>query len=528
VDKILILDFGSQTTQLIGRRIREFGIYTEIIPGDAPLTGTALADVKGIILSGSPSSVYEPDAPVPDAAVYATGLPLLGICYGLQRMTADHGGRVEALPEREYGAVTVNLDAPRRSGLSAGKADAFLAAFGDGTIASWMSHGDSLSALAPGFVQVGTSAHGHPAVVAHTEKPWLGIQFHPEVTHCQRGGDILRAFARDVCAAQVGWTMEKYVEQVRAELAARVGASPVLLLISGGVDSTVAGALLLKTLDPELVHLMYMDTGLMRKDETRIVSANLERLGARHLHIVRCEAEFLAALRGLSDPEAKRKAVGDLFITIQEREVARLGLPDSYFLAQGTLYTDLIESGKGVGKKAHVIKSHHNVRGPLVEAKRSAGRIIEPLDRLYKDEVRALGRILGVDGDVVKRHPFPGPGLSVRILGEVTQEKCDLLREADAVYIAELKKRGLYDQIWQAFSVLLPLRSVGVAGDVRKYGWVLALRAVVSEDGMTADVYPFPMKDLLEISTLITNTVPDVGRVTYDISSKPPATIEWE
>jgi GMP synthase (glutamine-hydrolysing) len=296
----------------------------------------------------------------------------------------------------------------------------------------------------------------------------------------------------------------------------------------------VAGALLLKTLQPDKVHLMYMDTGLMRKDETKSVTTNLERLGAKHLHIVHCEEEFLSSLKGLEDPEAKRKAIGDLFITIQEREVTRLGLPDSYFLIQGTLYTDLIESGKGVGKKAHLIKSHHNVGSPLVDAKRKAGRIIEPLDRLYKDEVRRLGRILGIDDEVVRRHPFPGPGLAVRILGEVTKEKCDILREADAIFIDELKKRYssagelLYNEIWQAFAVLLPIRSVGVAGDVRKYGWVLALRAIVSTDGMTADVYPFPPKDLLEISTMITNTVKEIGRVTYDISSKPPATIEWE
>jgi GMP synthase (glutamine-hydrolysing) len=569
VDKIVILDFGSQTTQLIGRRIREFGVYTEIVPGDAPLTCTVLDGAKGIILSGSPSSVYEAGAPVPDPAVYNTGLPLLGICYGLQRMTADHGGRVEPLPEREYGGVKVNLEAAAIQNLpptaGAGKARAFLSGFAAGhdiaatspspataaaaspaasidtagaaassgavqdlSFTAWMSHGDSLALLAPGFIQIGTSAHGFPAVLIHESKPWFGLQFHPEVTHCEHGRDILKAFALDICGAAPEWTMERYIEAVRANLAQRVGRNPVLLLISGGVDSTVAGALLLKTLDSDQVHLMYMDTGLMRKNETEIVSANLSRLGAKHLHIIHCEKDFLSALAGLTDPEEKRRAIGDLFISIQEREVGRLGLPDTYFLAQGTLYTDLIESGKGVGKKAHVIKSHHNVRSPLVEAKRNAGRIIEPLDRLYKDEVRALGRLLGIDEDIVMRHPFPGPGLAVRILGEVTREKCDILREADDIYIRELKRRGLYDQIWQAFAVLLPIRSVGVAGDVRKYGWVLALRAIVSEDGMTADVYPFPMKDLLEIATLITNTVKDIGRVTYDISSKPPATIEWE
>ncbi|AEF80384.1 glutamine-hydrolyzing GMP synthase [Leadbettera azotonutricia] len=529
MDKILVLDFGSQTTALIGRRIRELGVYSEVIPGDTPLTDEFLASdtckgVKGLILSGSPESVYTKEGSVPDPKVYSCGLPLLGICYGLQRMTYDNGGKVEALPKREYGGVGVTLDDadPPPHALS------FINGFKKKSFTAWMSHGDTLTRLAPGFLQFGTSETGFPAVVIHESKSWFGLQFHPEVTHSEGGLDILAAYTFGVCRCEKNWTMEHYVEEVRRSLAARVEKNPVLLLISGGVDSTVAGALLLKTLDPDHVHLMYMDTGLMRKDETKTVKVALEKLGARHLHIIHCEDEFLAKLKGLEDPEAKRKAIGDLFITIQEREVARLGLPDSYFLAQGTLYTDLIESGKGVGKKAHLIKSHHNVGSPLVDAKRKAGRIIEPLDKLYKDEVRALGRLLVVDEEVVRRHPFPGPGLGVRILGEVTKEKCDILREADAIFISELKKRNLYDEIWQAFAVLLPIRSVGVAGDVRKYGWVLALRAITSADGMTADVYPFPTKDLLEISTLITNEVQDIGRVTYDISSKPPATIEWE
>jgi GMP synthase (glutamine-hydrolysing) len=566
VDKILILDFGSQTTQLIGRRIRQLGVYSEIIPGDTPLTDETLgktggADpVRGIILSGSPESVYAKEGAVPDQAIYGLGLPLLGICYGLQRMTWDLGGKVEPLPRREYGGVRVEVASCREQGKEGDGGNGelarrFLSAFNPAvslqdikapsapgspavnppcTFTAWMSHGDTLTKLAPGFVQVGESETGYPAVVVHETKPWFGLQFHPEATHCERGMEILSAFAFGVCGCKKEWTMERYIEELKVSLAKRIGGSPVLLLISGGVDSTVAGALLLKTLNPDLVHLMYMDTGLMRKNETETVKAALERLGAKHLHIIYCEAEFLGALKGLEDPEAKRKAIGDLFITIQEREVERLGLPETYFLAQGTLYTDLIESGKGVGKKAHVIKSHHNVGSPLVNAKREAGRIVEPLDRLYKDEVRALGRLLGVDENVVGRHPFPGPGLAVRILGEVTREKCAILREADAVFIGELKKRVspqgrcLYDEIWQAFAVLLPIRSVGVAGDVRKYGWVLALRAITSADGMTADVYPFQAKDLLEISTLITNTVPEIGRVSYDISSKPPATIEWE
>ncbi|MDR0761239.1 MAG: glutamine-hydrolyzing GMP synthase [Treponema sp.] len=572
MDKILILDFGSQTTQLIGRRVRDLGVYAEIIPGDRSLEGVFPAEasgagthrLRGVILSGSPESVYTPQGPVPDRRIYESGLPLLGICYGLQRMTHDLGGCVEPLPEREYGGVGVRVRMPGKADCFPNREAAlrFLAAFdpaipladiiagnalaedsGERTVTAWMSHGDTLTRLAPGFREYGTSLTGFPAAVLHEERPWFGVQFHPEATHCERGNEALAAFVFGVCGCTRGWSMEQYVEEIRASLPARVGDNPVLLLISGGVDSTVAAALLLTALKSAQVHLMYLDTGLMRKDETRIVAASLERLGARHLHIVRCEEEFLSALKGLTEPEAKRTVIGDLFITIQEREVSRLGLPDSCFLAQGTLYTDLIESGKGVGKKARLIKSHHNVGSPLVDAKRRAGRIIEPLDRLYKDEVRRLGRVLGVDEEIVRRHPFPGPGLAVRILGEVTKEKCGILREADAIFIEELKKRAapaidregaykqgssLYDEIWQAFAVLLPIRSVGVAGDLRTYGWVLSLRAVASADGMTADVYPFPLKDLLEISTLITNTIKEIGRVTYDISSKPPATIEWE
>jgi GMP synthase (glutamine-hydrolysing) len=528
MDKILILDFGSQTTQLIGRRIRDMGVYTEIIPGDSALTAEPGPDVRGIILSGSPESVYAGGA-APDKKVYDCGLPLLGICYGLQRMTFDLGGTVEALPKWEYGRIGVKVAEGAGSGLAARFLEGFRPSF-----TAWMSHGDTLTKLAPGFRETGVSDTGYPAVLVHEEKPWFGVQFHPEVTHTEGGNEILSAFVFGVCACKAGWTMEHYVEETRASLNERIGESPVLLLVSGGVDSTVAGALLLKTLQSDQVHLMYMDTGLMRKDETKTVKASLEKLGAKRLHIVHCEDEFLEALKGLCEPEAKRRAIGDLFITIQEREVLRLGLPENYFLAQGTLYTDLIESGKGVGNKARLIKSHHNVGSPLVDAKRKAGRLIEPLDKLYKDEVRRLGRFLGVNEEVVRRHPFPGPGLGVRILGEVTGEKCGILREADAIYIEELKRRtdgegrSLYDAIWQAFAVLLPIRSVGVAGDERKYGWVLALRAITSSDGMTADVYPFQTKDLLEISTRITNTVKDIGRVTYDISSKPPATIEWE
>jgi GMP synthase (glutamine-hydrolysing) len=524
VDKILILDFGSQTTALIGRRIREMGVYSEIISGDCALDALVLDGVRGIILGGSPESVYDGGA-IPDQRIYDCGLPLFGICYGLQRMTTDLGGKVCALAKVEYGGVPVKIDLTKLVGTEFAKLPPRFTA--------WMSHGDTVTKLAPGFIEYGTSESGFPALLIHESKPWMGVQFHPEVSHCERGNDFLECFVFNICKCAKTWTIEKYIDEIGVSLRAKAGNNPVLLLISGGVDSTAAGALLLKTLKPEQVHLMYMDTGLMRKNETEAIKQTLDSLGAKNLHIIYCKDEFLSALSGLDSPEAKRKTIGDLFIKIQEREVERLGLPDTYFLAQGTLYTDLIESGKGVGKKAHTIKSHHNVGSPLVEAKRLAGRILEPLDKLYKDEVRTLGRLLKLDESIVARHPFPGPGLAVRILGEVTYEKCEILREADAVFIDELKKRKindktLYDDIWQAFAVLLPVRSVGVAGDVRKYGYVLALRAVTSSDGMTADVYPFPPQDLIEISTLITNKVPQIGRVTYDISSKPPATIEWE
>jgi GMP synthase (glutamine-hydrolysing) len=515
VDQILILDFGGQTTQLIGRRLREGGVYSEIAPHDVRLTPDRLKDVKGIILSGSPYSVYEEGAPTVDPALFGLGLPILGICYGFQLVTHLSGGTVESLRVKEYGRVPLTLQAgnPLFAGVPSG-------------FNSWMSHGDSIAQLAPGFAITATSDN-HPAAAWDAQRKIWGIQFHPETSHCEHGNTILWNFAVGICGAAKDWTLDKVLELESAKIRARVGKKDVLLLISGGVDSTVAGAMLLKILDPGQVHLMYVDTGLMRKNESEEVAGILRQLGAKHLHLISAEQRFLSALQGLSDPEAKRKAIGDAFIRVQEEEVARLHLRD-YFLAQGTLYTDLIESGKGVGKKAHVIKSHHNVGTPLVEAKRAAGLIVEPLEMLYKDEVRALGEKLGVGESIVWRHPFPGPGLGIRILGEVTKEKCDILRDADFLYISELKRRGLYREIWQAFSVLLPVRSVGVTGDARDYGFVLALRAVVSKDGMSADVYPFPMKDLLEISSLITNQVRAIGRVTYDISSKPPSTIEWE
>ncbi len=518
MDKILILDFGGQTTQLIGRRIREAGIYTEIVHGDVKLTDQILSnDVKRIILSGSPYSVYDKDSPKPDKRIYSLNIPVLGICYGLQIMTWENGGEVAPLKKKEYGRSSIHFkiyDSPLLLDIP----DNFI---------SWMSHGDSLENLAPGFEMVAVSEHKLPAVVENREEKIWGLQFHPEVTHCEYGSRILENFAINICRAQKNWSLAKYIEDTGEILKERVGDNKVLLLISGGVDSTVAGGLLLKCLNPENIYLMYIDTGMMRKNETSEVAENLKKLGAENLLIIDANDRFLNPLEGITDPEEKRKSIGDTFIRVQEEEIAK-HIEGDYFLAQGTLYTDLIESGKGVGNKAGVIKSHHNVGTPLVEKKREEGKIIEPLDMLYKDEVRKLGQLLGIEDKIVFRHPFPGPGLGIRIPGEVTKERCDILREADAIYIDELHKRNLYNKIWQAFSILLPVRSVGVAGDARDYGYVLALRAVVSHDGMTADVFDFPTKDLLEISSAITNRVKEIGRVVYDISSKPPSTIEWE
>jgi GMP synthase (glutamine-hydrolysing) len=520
MDTILILDFGGQTCQLISRRIRDFGVYSEIAPHDyaPPENGASgnLKNIKGVILSGSPYSVYDKDSPRPNPAILELGLPVLGICYGLQYLTHALGGEVASLDKKEYGRMKLRFET--LSPLFKDVPDGFV---------SWMSHGDSIVKPGRDFSVTAVSQHGIPAALEDPKKRFYGIQFHPEVTHCEYGAKILENFAVGICGAARQWSMKAYRETVCARIRERVGDKKVLLLISGGVDSSVAAGLLLTALPPPQVHLMYIDTGLMRKDESAEVAASLKKLGARNLHLVDARDKFLAALAGEADPEKKRRIIGDMFIRVQEEEVSKLNIQDA-FLAQGTLYTDLIESGKGVGKKAHTIKSHHNVRTPLVEEKRDKGLIIEPLDRLYKDEVRVLGRELGLPDEVIARHPFPGPGLGVRILGEVSREKCEILREADFVFISELKARGLYDKIWQAFAVLLPVRSVGVTGDARDYRYVLALRAVISHDGMTADVFDFPAKDLLEISSKITNTVRQIGRVVYDVSSKPPATIEWE
>ncbi len=526
MDTILVLDFGGQTCHLIARRIRDLGVFSRVVPGDAgPAAAAPLDEVKGIVLSGSPASVHDPQAPVPDPRLLHRGVPVLGICYGMQHLMQQGGGRVSPTHVREYGSALVEhrAESPLFAGIPA-------------RFRSWMSHGDAVERTAPGFREIARSEHGAVAAVESApagerppgsgRPPVYGIQFHPEVTHSDYGNRLLDNFATAICGARRSWDLESFERRARAELAATVGGRPVVLLISGGVDSTVVAALLLKALPPEQVHLLYVDTGLMRRGETDQVRRTLARLGATQVRVVDAAARFYAALAGVTDPERKRRIIGDLFIEVQS-EAVRDELPD-WFLAQGTLYTDLIESGRGVGDKAATIKSHHNVAAPLVAARRAAGLLLEPLATLYKDEVRRLGRVLGVPAPVIERHPFPGPGLAVRIPGAVTAERCELLRAVDAIFLDELRRRDLYRRITQAFAVLLPVRSVGVIGDSRHYGVVVALRAVVTDDFMTADVFRFDADVLLEISARITNEVPAVGRVVYDVSSKPPATVEWE
>ncbi|RKX79865.1 MAG: glutamine-hydrolyzing GMP synthase [Spirochaetes bacterium] len=515
MDKVLILDFGSQTTQLISRRIRDLGVFSEVIPGDVSAGDLSLEDVRGLVFSGSPYSVYQEGAPLPDPGIYELGLPLLGICYGLHCIIRHYGGEVKCLEHKEYG----------RAPIYSCKKTIILEDVPDGFI-SWMSHGDSIVKIPKDFFVFARSERC-PAVVGNREKKIYGLQFHPEVTHCEYGEKILSNFVFAICGARREWNLDSYINDTMIKIKRKAGKRKVLSLVSGGVDSTVTAGLLLKALPADRIHLLYIDTGLMRKGESGEVKKNLLALGAKNLYLVDSSRRFLEALKGISEPEKKRNTIGDLFIKVQEEEVKKRRLEDA-MLAQGTLYTDLIESGKGVGQKATIIKSHHNVRSPLVEKKREEGSIIEPLEILYKDEVRRLGLKLGISREIIERHPFPGPGLAVRIPGEDTEEKCQILKEADAILIGELKRRGFYNQIWQAFCVLLPVRSVGVAGDIRKYGWVLAIRAVNSIDGMTASVFPFPMEQLVEIASLITNAVPQVGRVVYDISTKPPSTIEWE
>ncbi|GMV42653.1 MAG: GMP synthase [glutamine-hydrolyzing] [Myxococcales bacterium] len=506
---LLVIDFGSQTTMLIARRIRELGVYSEIWPCTDPRLSQA-PDALGYILSGGPASVGGEGAPRLASQLLDAGRPVLGICYGMQLIGAHFGATVGAAPVREFGRTMVH-----RIGSSALLTDL------PAESVVWMSHGDAVSDLPPTLRPTARSAEGTLAALEVDGRPIFAVQFHPEVTHTAWGAQILRRFAFDACGAQGDWSMEDLAERKVAELRAKVGDSKVILGLSGGVDSTVVAALLSRAVHRHTVCIL-VDNGLMRHEEAAQVAALFRSRFDVELRVVDATAEFLAALAGVTDPEQKRKAIGKTFIDVFE--AAAKDVPGVEWLAQGTLYPDVIESVSAKGPAA-VIKSHHNVGG-LPE--RLPFKLIEPLRELFKDEVRALGRALGVPEEILGRHPFPGPGLAVRILGEVTPERLRIVREADRIFIDTLREDGLYDRAWQAFAALLPVRTVGVMGDARTYDQVIALRAVTSTDGMTADRAELPFAFLGRVADRIVNTVRGVNRVVYDLTSKPPGTIEWE
>jgi GMP synthase (glutamine-hydrolysing) len=516
MDRILIIDFGSQVTQLIARRVREAGVYCEIHPFNKVTADTLKAyGPKGIILSGGPSSVIDVGTPKAPDAVFTMGLPVLGICYGQQTMVAQLGGKVEAGHHREFGRANVDVT---------GSCALFDGVWPQGEHQQvWMSHGDRVVSLPPGFVVTATSTGAPFAAIADEKRKFYAVQFHPEVVHTTNGAALYKKFVRDICGCQGDWTMAAFRAQAIAAIQKQVGKGRVICGLSGGVDSSVVAALIHEAIGDQLTCVL-VDHGLMRQGETeQVVRVFRDRFNIKL--VARDAADlFLGKLAGQTDPEKKRKTIGATFIDVFEEEAKKIGGAD--FLAQGTLYPDVIESVSFAGGPSVTIKSHHNVGG-LPE--RMNMKLVEPLRELFKDEVRILGRELGLPDDMVGRHPFPGPGLAIRIPGqEITRERLDILRKADAVYLDEIRKAGLYDAIWQAFAVLLPVRTVGVMGDSRSYDFALALRAVTSTDGMTADFYPFDMNFLGRVATRIINEVKGINRVTYDVTSKPPGTIEWE
>jgi GMP synthase (glutamine-hydrolysing) len=506
---IVVIDFGSQYTQLIARRLRELSVYSEILPPSTPAAVIRERQPSGLILSGGPRSVSEPGAPAIDPAALALGVPTLGICYGMQLLTTAFGGRVSPASQREFGHAVVTLEPGGRlfEGLPA-------------AVRVWASHGDFVSEAPPGFQVVATSANAPVAAMEDRGRGFYGLLFHPEVVHTEHGADILRRFAFDVCGCRGDWTMASFADESVAQIRAAVGAGRVVCGLSGGVDSTVAAVLLHRALGDHLT-CIFVDNGLLRLNEAAQVRARFERL-TLPFDFVDAADLFLERLAGITDPEQKRKVIGAAFIDVFERRARELGHFD--FLAQGTLYPDVIESVSVVGPSA-AIKSHHNVGG-LPERMRF--RLIEPLRQLFKDEVRALGATLGLDDELLWRQPFPGPGLAVRILGAVTRDRLDLLRRADAIVADEIRRAGWYRRLWQSFGVLLPIQTVGVMGDGRTYEHTLAIRAVESRDGMTADWARLPHELLGAMSSRIVNEVRGINRVVFDISSKPPATIEWE
>ena len=514
-DRVLVIDFGSQVTQLIARRLRESGVYCEIHPfnrvDDAFLESYG---PKAVILSGGPASVHGEGTPRAPQSVFDMGVPVLGICYGEQTMCAQLGGSVEAAEEREFGRADIEItaDSPLFEGIgSVGHTERV-----------WMSHGDRVDAIPTGFHPIAASDNAPFAAIADEARRFYGVQFHPEVVNTPRGAQMLRNFTHKIAGLSGDWTMAAFKDEAIAKIREQVGSGRVICGLSGGVDSSVAAVLIHEAIGDQLV-CVFVDTGLMRSGEAdQVVSLFREHY---NIPLVAADEEdrFLTALAGESDPEKKRKTIGKLFIDVFEEKANAAGGAD--FLAQGTLYPDVIESVSFDGGPSVTIKSHHNVGG-LPE--RMIMKLVEPLRELFKDEVRALGRELGLPESFIGRHPFPGPGLAIRIPGEVTKDKADILRKADAIYIEEIRKAGLYDSIWQAFAVLLPVQTVGVMGDARTYDNVLALRAVTSTDGMTADYFPYDHDFLGRVATRIINEVRGVNRVVYDVTSKPPGTIEWE
>jgi len=520
--RILILDFGSQYTQLIARRVREAGVYCEIHAYDIAEQTLYDFQPKGVILSGSPESVNDSEihfrAP---ECLFTLGVPILGICYGMHTLALQLGGKVEAANWREFGYAQVR--ARGHSALLRNIED-HLSAEGYGLLDVWMSHGDHVSALPPGFKLIASTDNAPIAGMADESRHFYGLQFHPEVTHTLQGARILQRFVQDICGCDALWTPAHIIEDSIQRIRAEVGDNNVLLGLSGGVDSSVVAALLHRAIGEQLT-CVFVDNGLLRLHEADQVMATFaQHLGVRVIQ-VNAEARFLNALKGLSDPEQKRKIIGNLFIEVFEEEAAKLKMKADGFLAQGTIYPDVIESAGTKSGKAHVIKSHHNVGG-LPETMQL--KLIEPLRELFKDEVRKIGIELGLPHEMVYRHPFPGPGLGVRILGEVQKQYADILRQADAIFIEELHKQGWYDKVSQAFAVFLPVKSVGVMGDARHYDYVIALRAVETVDFMTARWARLPYELLETLSNRIINEVAGISRVSYDISGKPPATIEWE